>query len=159
MVRASRPQSWERPAPARGQDARAPAGETPAPRFSKQDGAKHGVAFSISVPQNLSAKSACHPSRILVVYRFSREFHTPMCGIAGFFGQSRSIHEAPVGQVLLTMLQGLACRGPDSTGVALFGPGADHQVVLRIKLGEEGDCSARLAALRDVLDRDFNLRY
>jgi len=36
VVRASRPQSRERPAPARGQDARAPAGETPAPRFSKR---------------------------------------------------------------------------------------------------------------------------
>jgi len=57
------------------------------------------------------------------------------------------------------MLEGLACRGPDSTGVALFGPGADHRVVLRIKLGEEGDCSARLAALRNFLDRDYNLRY
>jgi glutamate synthase domain-containing protein 1 len=82
-----------------------------------------------------------------------------MCGIAGFFEQSRSIHDAPVGQVLLTMLEGLACRGPDSAGVALFGPGADHQAVLRIKLGDEGDCSARLAALRNFLDRDFNLRY
>jgi len=36
VVRASRPQSRERPTPARGQDARAPAGETPAPRFSKR---------------------------------------------------------------------------------------------------------------------------
>ena len=36
VVRASRPQSRERPAPARGQDARAPAGETPAPRLSEQ---------------------------------------------------------------------------------------------------------------------------
>jgi len=36
-MRASRPQSQERPAPARGQDAHAPAGETPAPRFSEQN--------------------------------------------------------------------------------------------------------------------------
>ena len=82
-----------------------------------------------------------------------------MCGIAGFFESSRTIHDAPVGQNLITMLQGLACRGPDSTGVALFGPGADRQVVLRIKLGEDGDCSARLAALRNFLDSDFASRY
>jgi len=82
-----------------------------------------------------------------------------MCGIAGFFEQSRNVHDAPVGQVLLTMLEGLACRGPDSTGIALFGPGRDRQVVLRIKLGEEGDFSGRLGAMRNFLDRDFNSHY
>ena len=82
-----------------------------------------------------------------------------MCGIAGFFERSRNVDEAPVGKVLITMLEGLACRGPDSAGVALFGPHADHRAVLRIKLGDERDCPARLAALRNYLDRDFSSRY
>lgn len=57
------------------------------------------------------------------------------------------------------MLTGLACRGPDSTGVALFAPGADGRVVLRIKLGEVGGRGARLATLRSFLDREFSSRY
>ncbi len=80
-----------------------------------------------------------------------------MCGIAGFFDKSENNHD--VGQVLLSMLEGLACRGPDSTGVALFAPGADHEVVLRLKLGEEGNCSACLGALRNFLDREFRARH
>jgi len=42
-----------------------------------------------------------------------------MCGIVGFLSR-RGAH--PLGQTLLTMLQALGCRGPDSAGVALFGP-------------------------------------
>jgi glutamate synthase domain-containing protein 1 len=76
-----------------------------------------------------------------------------MCGIAGFFDKTRNNRYANIGQVLITMLEGLACRGPDSTGVALFGPGADHQSVLRIKLGEEEDCSARIETLTKFLDQ------
>ncbi len=82
-----------------------------------------------------------------------------MCGIAGFFDKSRSNHNAPVGQVLLTMLEALACRGPDSTGVALFAPSLDRRVVLCINLGENGDGSARVASLRNFLDRQFKSRY
>jgi len=82
-----------------------------------------------------------------------------MCGIAGFFEKPRDISNAPVGQVLLTMLEGLACRGPDSTGVALFAPGTADHVVLRVKLGENGERSTRLEALRGFLNRDFHSRY
>jgi methylamine---glutamate N-methyltransferase subunit A len=86
-----------------------------------------------------------------------------MCGIAGFFEKSRNNHNAPVGQVLLTMLEGLACRGPDSTGVALFGPGANRQVLLRIKLGEDEDCSELVETLTRFLDQndgyDFALSH
>jgi glutamate synthase domain-containing protein 1 len=35
------------------------------------------------------------------------------------------------------MLNALACRGPDSAGVALFGPPSDH-FLLRVKLGDAG---------------------
>jgi glutamate synthase domain-containing protein 1 len=44
-----------------------------------------------------------------------------MCGIIGFLDKSGD-QQRPVGAVLLRMLQALSCRGPDSAGVALFGP-------------------------------------
>ena len=60
-----------------------------------------------------------------------------MCGIVGFLDKTGN-RQAPVGQTLLDMLSALARRGPDSSGVALYGDhGSDHRVV-RIKLGEQG---------------------
>ena len=44
-----------------------------------------------------------------------------MCGIVGFWDKSGG-QESATGQVVLTMLEALACRGPDSAGVALIGP-------------------------------------
>ena len=74
-----------------------------------------------------------------------------MCGIVGFWEKSGE-HEAATGQVVLTMLDALACRGPDSAGIALIGPPpetglgkvwsirvapADHSVLDRLKsIGE-----------------------
>jgi glutamate synthase domain-containing protein 1 len=63
-----------------------------------------------------------------------------MCGIVGFFDKSHAC--GPVGATLLGMLQTLACRGPDSSGVALWGPATDGLVV-RVKLGEGSDAQAR----------------
>jgi glutamate synthase domain-containing protein 1 len=78
-----------------------------------------------------------------------------MCGIAGFFNKSSDSWNSSIGQILMAMLKGLACRGPDSTGVALFGPSVAHQVVLRVKLGEEEDCSALIPILTGLLDRHY----
>ena len=44
-----------------------------------------------------------------------------MCGIVAFWDKSGG-QEAATGQVVLTMLEALACRGPDSAGIALIGP-------------------------------------
>lgn len=44
-----------------------------------------------------------------------------MCGIVGFLDK-RGDHEAGLGRTLLGMLRALGCRGPDSAGVAVFGP-------------------------------------
>jgi glutamate synthase domain-containing protein 1 len=41
-----------------------------------------------------------------------------MCGIIGFMNKHNG--ERPLGETMLTMLQALSCRGPDSAGVALF---------------------------------------
>jgi glutamine phosphoribosylpyrophosphate amidotransferase len=74
-----------------------------------------------------------------------------MCGIVGFWDKTGG-QEAGVGQVVLTMLDALACRGPDSAGIAVIGPSpeaglerawsiritpADHRVLERLKsIGE-----------------------
>ena len=61
-----------------------------------------------------------------------------MCGIVGYLDKSGSAAAAVGGQVL-RMLEALACRGPDSAGVALWGPESDRLIV-RIKIipGETG---------------------
>ena len=69
-----------------------------------------------------------------------------MCGIVGYLDKTDSA--APIGQVVLTMLNALDRRGPDSAGVALYpdarnGALADGSIVLRIKLGDEGDLADR----------------
>ncbi len=57
-----------------------------------------------------------------------------MCGIIGYLDK-RGGPDRPVGRVLLNMLQALSCRGPDSAGVAVFGPPSPGWV-LQVKLPE-----------------------
>ncbi|MFI5382301.1 MAG: glutamine phosphoribosylpyrophosphate amidotransferase [Tepidisphaerales bacterium] len=74
-----------------------------------------------------------------------------MCGIIGFLDK-RGGSERPVGRTLLAMLEALGCRGPDSAGVALFGP--PRGGIAQIKLPEQMESTAAatqvLDALRDV---------
>ena len=70
-----------------------------------------------------------------------------MCGIIGFLDKRCEKH-GPLGRTLLTMLQALSCRGPDSAGVALFGPPAEWHMRLSVPAGAEPDGVA--AALREV---------
>jgi len=62
-----------------------------------------------------------------------------MCGIVGFWDKSGE-QQTPTGKVLLTMLDALACRGPDSAGLALIGPppppGAEDLWTVRITPAE-----------------------
>jgi methylamine---glutamate N-methyltransferase subunit A len=60
-----------------------------------------------------------------------------MCGIVGFLDK-RGGTDRPVGRTLLAMLEALACRGPDSTGVALFGPPSSPWVV-QVKLPDDAE--------------------
>jgi glutamate synthase domain-containing protein 1 len=72
-----------------------------------------------------------------------------MCGIIGFFNKpSGSSH--PLGKTLLSMLQALSCRGPDSAGVAIFGP-PQASWVLQIKIPEHGDPAAGVKCLMETL--------
>jgi methylamine---glutamate N-methyltransferase subunit A len=54
----------------------------------------------------------------------------------------RSGEAAPVGATALAMLSALGCRGPDSAGIALWGPEAEGHV-LRVKPGDGADPLAR----------------
>jgi glutamate synthase domain-containing protein 1 len=54
-----------------------------------------------------------------------------MCGIVGFLNK-RDQPDFPLGRTLLDMLRALACRGPDSVGVALFGGGGEEKLRLRL---------------------------
>ena len=60
-----------------------------------------------------------------------------MCGIVGFWDKSND-ESAPLGRTILKMLDALDCRGPDSAGVALYGPPDNGDLVLKIKLGDHG---------------------
>jgi methylamine---glutamate N-methyltransferase subunit A len=44
-----------------------------------------------------------------------------MCGIVAFWDKTGQ-YEPVSGQIVLTMLEALACRGPDSAGMAMIGP-------------------------------------
>lgn len=76
-----------------------------------------------------------------------------MCGIVGFFDKTRT-KKAKVGETLLRMLESLACRGPDSAGVALFGALPPKSFVAQVKLGEGGDL-AQQARQVSALARKF----
>ncbi|HEV3263078.1 MAG TPA: hypothetical protein VG013_39960 [Gemmataceae bacterium] len=70
-----------------------------------------------------------------------------MCGIIGFLDK-RGGDDRPVGRTLLAMLQALSCRGPDSAGVAVFGPRGSWQV--RVSAPVSLDPDAAIAALRQA---------
>ena len=57
-----------------------------------------------------------------------------MCGIVGYFRKAES--EGPIGEVMLRMITALGCRGPDSTGLALYGGKRRSGAVVRVKLSE-----------------------
>jgi len=66
-----------------------------------------------------------------------------MCGIAGILFKDPE-RVGPVGRIQIEMLQALHRRGPDSTGVALYGP-AEAGYLLRARLQPDGDGSVERA--------------
>jgi glutamine phosphoribosylpyrophosphate amidotransferase len=63
-----------------------------------------------------------------------------MCGIVGFCDKTGE-QETATGRIVLSMLEALACRGPDGTGVAAIGPdpepGAEEIWSVRITPADE----------------------
>jgi len=73
-----------------------------------------------------------------------------MCGIVGFLDK-RDGQGYPTGRVVLAMLQALACRGPDSAGVALIGEGGEAQRAWTGRIAPaDPEPLRRLAALGSV---------
>lgn len=75
-----------------------------------------------------------------------------MCGIVGFLDK-RPKPKQPVGQTLLAMLQALSCRGPDSAGVAIYGPKQPYWIV-QVKLPETGSLEQSAAKVLHALQGD-----
>lgn len=82
-----------------------------------------------------------------------------MCGIAGFFDKTAENQNRSVGRILIAMLKGVGCRGPDSAGVALFSPGSGEQTVLRLKLPDHADSSGIQQKIRQLLHHEHANRW
>jgi glutamine phosphoribosylpyrophosphate amidotransferase len=80
-----------------------------------------------------------------------------MCGIVGFLDRRSGEAGAATGRVVLTMLRALACRGPDSAGVAVIGEAGDDGgwTVRASPAPGDGDAPLdRLATLGRVVSRE-----
>jgi len=80
-----------------------------------------------------------------------------MCGIIGYMDKS-GLASRPLGGVLLSMLQALGARGPDSSGVALYGHAGEGALTLRVKLGEGGDLKDRADRIRSRVEQMGKVR-
>jgi glutamate synthase domain-containing protein 1 len=86
-----------------------------------------------------------------------------MCGIVGYLDR-RGRSGVPTGRLVLSMLQALACRGPDSAGVALLGDRSDEREnawTVRIAPADAGTLTPleRLGRIADVERQDGSLRF
>lgn len=75
-----------------------------------------------------------------------------MCGIVGYLAKFDT-DRSNIGSILLGMLNALACRGPDSTGVALFGQHWPNQFIAQVKLGDKSDDLERASKMEFILER------
>jgi glutamate synthase domain-containing protein 1 len=75
-----------------------------------------------------------------------------MCGIVGYLDKIGA-EGGNIGSVLLGMLNALACRGPDSAGVALFGARQPGQMVAQVKLGDNGNGTARAGEVKTIAQK------
>ncbi len=74
-----------------------------------------------------------------------------MCGILGYFRKT-SGNDDHLGATMLSMLEALGRRGPDSAGVALVGPSLRAAYIVRVKAGDELEMSAQsIAANRESI--------
>src|SRR5882724_11910512 len=73
-----------------------------------------------------------------------------MCGIVGYFRKVDS--EGPIGEVMLRMITALGCRGPDSTGLALYGGKRRAGAVVRVKLAEGKEDGPQAKAIVRALE-------
>ena len=81
-----------------------------------------------------------------------------MCGIVGYWDKTHA-NEGAAGSTLLSMLQALACRGPDSAGVAVYASESRAGLSVRVKIPESSSTAwvgclteqvSTLGTLKDV---------
>jgi glutamine phosphoribosylpyrophosphate amidotransferase len=63
-----------------------------------------------------------------------------MCGILGYFRKTATTDDR-LGTTILSMLEALGRRGPDSAGVALVGPAHRAAYIVRVQAGDELEMS------------------
>jgi methylamine---glutamate N-methyltransferase subunit A len=73
-----------------------------------------------------------------------------MCGIAGLIHRGGS---GEVGREMLSMLQSMKHRGPDSTGLALYGAPDGDRLVMRFKVAEQEDLRRGFSIHREIAQR------
>jgi methylamine---glutamate N-methyltransferase subunit A len=73
-----------------------------------------------------------------------------MCGIAGLIHRGE---RGEIGREMLSMLQSLKHRGPDSTGLALYGSPEGGRLVMRLKVAEQEDLRKGFAIHQQIDER------
>ena len=77
-----------------------------------------------------------------------------MCGVSGIMYKNSGTHGlAPVGEDLVKMLESLAHRGRDSSGVTVAGEPLDEDLIIRIRADEVARAPDFLARLEDAVQR------
>jgi methylamine---glutamate N-methyltransferase subunit A len=84
-----------------------------------------------------------------------------MCGIVAFWDKTGK-YEAASGRIVLTMLDALACRGPDSAGMAMIGPEPEpdwaDEWSVRIAQGDEHSLE-RLASWGQIVPMESGVSW
>lgn len=73
-----------------------------------------------------------------------------MCGIAGLIHRGA---RGDVGREMLSMLQALKHRGPDSTGLALYGAPEGERLIMRFKVAEQEDLARGFSIHQEIEQR------
>tara|TARA_B100000676_G_C17942489_1_gene767259 strand:+ start:34 stop:969 length:936 start_codon:yes stop_codon:yes gene_type:complete len=73
-----------------------------------------------------------------------------MCGIAGIIHRGKP---GNIGDEITSMLRSLKHRGPDSTGLAVYGIPSENKCVMRFKVAEQEDISKGFNIHQEIKDR------
>ncbi len=79
-----------------------------------------------------------------------------MCGIAGLIHRGA---KGKIGNEMVSMLQAMKHRGPDSTGFALYGEPRNEQVVMRVKFAERDDLKSGFSVREKIKDRMQEVKH
>src|SRR5215211_3899227 len=106
--------------------------------------------MSGSVSWRRRPNGICGPISTICRKRIRLRRKQRMCGIAGLIHRGA---RGNVGGEMLSMLQSLKHRGPDSTGLALYGAPESDRLVMRFKLAEQEDIRRGFSIHREIEQR------